>query len=112
MSQVKSQVQEKVGDKELERGEGVEMVEHMIEGCRGPVDDIIKERQENKKEKEQVEECIEVNLEELRRGMKRGILDVKSYVGESREKGQRRRRKSSTNDDGVLIEKVGEKYEI
>lgn len=108
----KSQEQEKGRDKELERGKGVEMVEHMIEGCRGREGDIIKERQENKKEKEQVEECIEVNLEELRRGMKRGILDVKSYVGESREKGQRRRRKSSTNDDGVLIEKVGEKYEI
>lgn len=55
----------------------------------------------------QVEECIEVNLEELRRGMKRGILN-KQNVEESREKGQRRRISLSAKEDEDLMEK-GEK---
>ncbi len=82
----------------------------MEEGIAGPVDDTIKVRREDKNEKEQVEECIEVNLEELRRGMKRGILN-KPNVEESREKGQRRRMSLITKEDVDLMEKVGEKNE-
>ncbi len=52
-----------------------------------------------------MEECIEINLEELKRGMKRGILDAKPNVEKSRGRGQRRRMNFSTNEDGVLMEK-------
>ncbi len=50
-----------------------------------------------------MEECIEINLE-LKRGMKRGILDAKPNVEKSRGRG-RRRMNFSTNEDGVLMEK-------
>ncbi len=107
---VKGYEKEKGGDKALERAEGDDMEGMMEEGIAGPVDDTIKVRREDKNEKEQVEECIEVNLEELRRGMKRGILN-KPNVEESREKGQRRRMSLITKEDVDLMEKVGEKNE-
>ncbi|MGL4766055.1 MAG: hypothetical protein ACRC2N_13650 [Aeromonas sp.] len=102
------QEQERGGD----RGSGGEGRDHMggkmDVGLGGLVDDTIKSKLEDKNEKEQVEECIEVNLEELRRGMKRGMLEVKPHAEESREKGQRRRMNSSEDEEGGLMEEGGE----